>query len=210
MVGVSGGTRPPLNGQVVPVRAAIGWCRSYGIPRQGRLQGQSGTIASTSVIPARTFGVSMTFHRTRTRPSRNRSRGQSLAEFALVFPVLMLIVGGIIQFGIIFWGQNTLTQVARDIGRYASTQVVCPTTANTLGVANNIAQNSSLIGYTTGSWTAANLTVSMSGDPCPVTDNTQVAYVSVAVTHQVPIFFPFVPGNGTITTSAQFRMEPNP
>ena len=39
----------------------------------------------------------------------------------------MLILGGIIQFGIIFWGQNTLTQVARDTGRWASTQVTCPT-----------------------------------------------------------------------------------
>jgi Flp pilus assembly protein TadG len=52
-------------------------------------------------------------HRYRRSGSRQRSRGQSLAEFALVFPILMLIIGGIIQFGVIFWGQNTLTQVAR-------------------------------------------------------------------------------------------------
>jgi Flp pilus assembly protein TadG len=152
----------------------------------------------------------MTFPRIRPTGSRHRSRGQSLAEFALVFPILMLIVGGIIQFGIIFWGQNTLTQVARDTGRWASTQVTCPTTATVLPTANNIAGQSSLIGYTTGSWTAANVAVALSGDPCPVTDNTQVAFVTITVTHQVPIFFPFVPGNGTVTTTAQFRMEPNP
>jgi hypothetical protein len=50
----------------------------------------------------------------------------------------------------------------------------------------------------------------MSGDPCPVADNTKVAYVKITLTHRVPIFFPFVPGNGDLSTSAQFRMEPVP
>lgn len=142
--------------------------------------------------------------------SRHRTRGQSLAEFAIVFPILMLILGGIIQFGIIFWAQNTLTQVARDTGRWASTQVICPTTATVLPTANSIAGQSSLIGYTTGSWTATNVQVTLSGDPCPVTSNAQVAFVTINLTHQVPIFFPFVPGNGNLGTSAQFRMEPRP
>jgi Flp pilus assembly protein TadG len=145
-----------------------------------------------------------------TLDSRDRSRGQSLAEFAIVFPVLMLIIGAIIQFGVIFWGQNTLTQIARDTGRWASTQVTCPTTATVLPTANSIAGQSSLIGYSPGSWTAANVNVTLSGDPCPVASNAKVAFVTVTITHQVPIFFPFVPGNGNLSTSAQFRMEPNP
>jgi Flp pilus assembly protein TadG len=154
----------------------------------------------------------MRLSRSKRTPNRRRTRGQSLAEFALVFPVLMLIIGGTIQFGIIFWGQNTLTQIARDTGRWAATQGVdapsCPTTANVTPTANSIALASSLIGYRT----AADLTVTvgMTGDPCPVTNNTQVAYVTITLSHQVPIFFPFVPGNGNLTTSAQFRMEPKP
>jgi Flp pilus assembly protein TadG len=144
----------------------------------------------------------------RRAPDRKRSRGQALAEFAIVFPVLMIILGGTIQFGIIFWGQNTLTQVARDTGRWAATQTACPTDASVLPTANSIAAQSSLIGYT--SWGASNVHVTLSGDPCPVTSNVQVAYVTVTITHQVPIFFPFVPGNGNLSTSAQFRMEPTP
>ena len=97
----------------------------------------------------------------RRPPGRRRSSGQSLAEFALVFPILMVMLGGIIQFGIIFWGQNTLTQIARDTGRWASTQIVCPTSANTLATANAIAGQSSLIGYT--SWGPSNVQVSLSG-----------------------------------------------
>ena len=139
----------------------------------------------------------------------HRPRGQALAEFAIVFPVLMLIMGGVIQFGIIFWAQNTLTQIARDTGRWASTQVICPTSATVVPTANSIAGQSSLIGYAAGSWTApANVVVVLSGDPCPVASNAKVAFVTVTIKHQVPIFFPFVPGNGSLSTSAQFRMEP--
>jgi Flp pilus assembly protein TadG len=155
----------------------------------------------------------------RMRRSRHRSRGQSLAEFALVFPILMLIVGGIIQFGVIFWGQNTLTQIARDTGRWAATQTACANgtgsgQADILGTAKALAQQSSLIGASTG-WTygggvADNVLAEWSGTPCPPVDNTQVAYVKITIRHAVPIFFPFIPGNGTLTTFAQFRMEPHP
>jgi Flp pilus assembly protein TadG len=138
---------------------------------------------------------------------RRRAAGQSLAEFAIVFPVLMLILGGIIQFGIIFWGQNTLTQIARDTGRWAASQVTCPTSATVTPTANTIAAQSSLIGYPSS---GLGVTVSMSGDPCPVANNQKAAYVTISLTHQVPVFFPFIPGDGNLATSAQFRMEPAP
>jgi Flp pilus assembly protein TadG len=155
------------------------------------------------------------------RPAlRSRSRGQSLVEFAIAFPVLMLLIGGIIQFGVIFWGQNTLTQVARDTGRWAATQSSCDATAaaNILTTANAIAGSSSLIGYSSGSWTSpSNVVVSWSGNgggpapsPCPPTSNVQVAFVSITIHHRVPTFFLWVPGDGNLTTVAQFRMEPHP
>jgi Flp pilus assembly protein TadG len=148
----------------------------------------------------------------RLRDRRRRSRGQSLAEFAIVFPVLMLIVGGILQFGIIFWGQNTLTQIARDTGRWAATQLDCTSTGAVLTTANTIANNSSLIGKN-GAWTGANVEVTwttVTGPVCPPINNRGVAYVTITLHHTVPIFFPFVPGNGNLTTSAQFRVEPKP
>jgi Flp pilus assembly protein TadG len=136
-------------------------------------------------------------------------RGQGLAEFALIFPVMMLILGAIIQFGIIFWGQNTLTQVARDTGRWAATQPGCNTaTVDVLTTARNIAASSSLIGAT-GSWGPSNVTASWTGT-CPPANNTQVGYVTITIHHQVPIFFPWIPGDGNLTTIAQFRLEPTP
>jgi Flp pilus assembly protein TadG len=146
------------------------------------------------------------------RRARRRSRGQSLAEFAIVFPILMLILGGIIQFGIIFWGQNTLNQIVRDAGRYAVTEADC-SAASRLDVSNqidNIASNASFAG-TVGLKTVVMPTVGGADPPsdtCPATSNTQHVWLRITVQAQVPIFFPFIPGNGAISSTAVFRMEP--
>lgn len=153
--------------------------------------------------------------RARQRGAR-RTRGQSLAEFAIAFPIVMLLIGAIVQFGIIFWGQNTLTQIARDTGRWAATQNGCTTaTVDVLGTAKSIAAASSLIGPSSG-WTSpanvvATWTTTDSPAPvCPPVNNTQTWYVNITIHHQVPVFFPWIPGDGNLTTVAQFRMEPRP
>lgn len=147
-----------------------------------------------------------------TAGHRLGSRGQSLTEFAIIFPIFMLLLGGVIQFGIIFWGQNTLTQVVRDTGRWAATQQDCTSAEEALviAMANQVAGSSSLIGYSPDSWTSANVTVGWTGTPCPPTSNQEVAWVTISVTHQVPIFFPWIPGNGSISSTTEFRMEPAP
>jgi Flp pilus assembly protein TadG len=166
---------------------------------------------------------------------RPRSRGQALAEFALVFPVFMIILGGVIQFAIILWGQNSLNQTVRDIGRWAATQQVAPCNSNPslAGQADLIARSSTLIGYAPNEWSGAytayadGTALSATGpslnalevawtpaagttSTCPPPDNQSTWFVSVRGTHKVPIFFPFVPGNGTLSSTAQFRMEPKP
>jgi Flp pilus assembly protein TadG len=158
------------------------------------------------------------------RRSRSRSRGQSLAEFALVFPILMLIVGGIIQFGVIFWGQNSLNQVVRDAGRYAVTEPDCSATsvadangkitaiASSMGVAKMTAStltmptNGEVIGGTADPVS----TTSVAGVNCPPKNNADHVWLRIKIDAQVPIFFPFVPGDGAISSTALFRMEPAP
>lgn len=140
-------------------------------------------------------------------------RGQALAEFAIVLPIMMLVIGGIIQFGIIFWGQNTLNQVARDTGRWAASQQACSTSSATnavIATANQVAAQSALVGYTPGSWSSANVTVTWSGSPCPPNSNQQTAWITISINHQVPVFFPWIPGNGNISTTTEFRVEPVP
>jgi Flp pilus assembly protein TadG len=146
--------------------------------------------------------------------NRSMSRGQSLAEFAIVAPVFFLLVAGVIQFGIIFWGQNSLNQVARDTGRWAATLQTCdPGTATPqiVATANAIAAQSSLIGYATGSWTSpTNVIVSWNtvSGTCPPSGNQNVSFVRITINHQVPIFFPLIPGSGALSTTTEFRVEP--
>jgi Flp pilus assembly protein TadG len=158
------------------------------------------------------------------------SRGQSLVEFAIVAPIVIAVIGAIIQFGIVFWAQNTLTQVVRDTGRWAATQSDCLATVPIVDQANAIAANSSLFGYGASTFRSG-VTVAFSKDThtltdgttatCPPKTNESVDYVSVTITHQVPTFFPgmqYLPALGTcdpnchitLSSTAQFRLEPKP
>jgi Flp pilus assembly protein TadG len=44
-------------------------------------------------------------------------RGQTMTEFALILPILLVLVFGIVQFGIIFNNYVTLTDAARTASR---------------------------------------------------------------------------------------------
>lgn len=49
-----------------------------------------------------------------------KEKGQSMVEFALVIPVLLLIVIGIIEFGFMFSSYLTLTNASREAVRFIS------------------------------------------------------------------------------------------
>jgi Flp pilus assembly protein TadG len=141
---------------------------------------------------------------------------------ALVLPILVLIVLGIMQFGLLFWTQITLTQVARDTGRWAATQQACVQgtgsgQADVIGEARAIAVESQLYSYDGPS--DPNLTISptwTTGTPCPPVNNATVEWVSIEMTYSVDVFMPFIAQTCTptcrriLTTDVQFRMEPEP
>jgi Flp pilus assembly protein TadG len=58
--------------------------------------------------------------RTRFLDHEHNARGQSVAEFAIVLPVLMLILLGILQLGMVFFAQVGLTNAAREAARNAA------------------------------------------------------------------------------------------
>lgn len=144
---------------------------------------------------------------------RERWRGQALVEFAIVIPVFMLILGGVIQFGIYFWDQNTLNQIVRDAGRYAAT-VACGDGSPGAVAASNadiVTKTRALEAQTPFSGTFAVPTVVLptsdsSPFSCPPLSNADVVWVSITAQATVPVFFPLV--NGAISSTATFRMEP--
>lgn len=58
-----------------------------------------------------------------TQKSRSRSTGQALVEFAFVLPVLLLLMVAIVDFGIIFYTQMTVTNAAWEGARAGATIV---------------------------------------------------------------------------------------
>jgi Flp pilus assembly protein TadG len=58
-----------------------------------------------------------------------RQRGAAAVEFALVLPILLVILLGIIDFGLYFYNDLQLTHVARDAARYLSVGDVDEATA---------------------------------------------------------------------------------
>ncbi len=57
----------------------------------------------------------------RRRGARPASRGQSLVEFALVFPLFILLLAGMIDFGMGLYSYMTIINAARDGARLAAT-----------------------------------------------------------------------------------------
>ena len=142
-----------------------------------------------------------------------RDRGQALVEFALVVPVFMLILAATIQLGVILWASNTLNQVTRDTGRYAAT-LDCSAAAATQ--AENVFRNP-LLAHSGGPWRSATAVVNVAyldaamapTDVCP-SDNAQTVWVTVAASMEAFVFFPWLPGNGQVSSSTTFRVEPAP
>ena len=57
---------------------------------------------------------------TSLRARRRRTSGQALAEFALIVPLLVLVIFGIIDFGRYVYTQNALNQASREGARSGS------------------------------------------------------------------------------------------
>lgn len=73
--------------------------------------------------------MSAMLQRRRSRRSDPRSRGQALVEFALIFPIFMLVLFGIIDVGRYVYVSNSLNEASREGARYGSVeqwQYSCP------------------------------------------------------------------------------------
>jgi hypothetical protein len=60
---------------------------------------------------------------------RSKTRGQAMVEFAIIFPVFILLLVGMFDFGRVVWVNNTLATAAREAARYAivhGSKSACP------------------------------------------------------------------------------------
>src|SRR4051812_46748295 len=66
---------------------------------------------------------------------RRRTRGQALVEFALILPVFLIMLMGVIDLGRAIWAQNSLAAAAREGARLAIVHGGSATTACPIGPA---------------------------------------------------------------------------
>ena len=79
-----------------------------------------------------------------TRRARRHSRGQALAEFALVLPIFALLVFGLIDVGRAVYVNNAASQAAREGARWGSVQ----------GRSSDAAGRASIVSHTIGTMNA--------------------------------------------------------
>lgn len=97
-------------------------------------------------------------------------RGQSLVEFALVLPILMVLILGMVEFGWILNGKITITSAAREGARTAVIYESADKAATAVESAvNKSAESSSLIGVTTiTNFTATTAIVNVNAEIKPI------------------------------------------
>lgn len=120
---------------------------------------------------------------------KKNEKGQAVVEFALVLPVFILLVFGIIEFGRLMQTMNVLTSAAREGVRVAA--VTAPDQTLVTNAAQNILNASSVSGAT----------ISMTGPNAQreVTVTVQITYT--------PITGSIIPGLGGISLSRNSTMR---
>lgn len=163
-------------------------------------------------------------------------RGQALAEFAILAPVLILVLLGVAQIGMLYYGQLAVQNAARDAGRAAS---LAPTTSGAWGSggeetttcpSSQTGSNPACIAAWNagGGFSASNFTITISGanaagmyvggtsvplcsGSSSIPDPSQgQAFVAVTSQLKVSIFIPFIGqifvNSGTSSRVLTYRM----
>ena len=148
-----------------------------------------------------------------------RTRGQSLAEFALVVPVLLLLLLIAIDFGRVYLGWVNLQNMARIAANYAANQ---PLTWNTAAFQNQIsndakATNCDLVSFPTPSFSATTVggtvrvDISCTFHPItPVISGILGSGVTVSASSVFPVKSSIVPAEGGCPLATpKFLASPN-
>jgi len=142
-------------------------------------------------------------------PKRSE-RGAAAVEFALVLPILLIIVFGVIDFGFLFGQKLALNNAARQAARYAAVE------NRTCADVKTEAVNASAPTIVLPSSNVAIKRTSLA-NPCstPATDqpckgSVDQDNVTVTLTFDAPVLVPIIPGLGNhkvLNATGVFRCE---
>jgi Flp pilus assembly protein TadG len=130
--------------------------------------------------------------------TRLNERGASAVEFAILLPVLMLILFGTIEFGMVMYSREILTNASREGARAGIVQQTPKLTQGQIeGVVTNYLTNTGI--------DPANVTVSVAGAGGVFPNN-----LTVSTSYPYQFFAPGILGLGnsiTLTTQTVMRHE---
>jgi len=135
---------------------------------------------------------------------RSQERGQSLLEFAMVLPVLLLLAIGTIEFGRAYFQYNTLSKAVRQAARYMSFHAYTAaerTNASNMAIYGNVAGTGTpcIPGLTTSN-------IAITPRNGGTTLATPPEWVKVSVTgYTFRSMFPLVPINAPLTPAVEMR-----
>lgn len=148
-------------------------------------------------VPRAVFGYRSILRRDRcSKPACNR-RGAAAIEFAIVAPLLLLIVFGIIEFGRMIMVQQILTNASREGARRAVIENT--TNAEVVDLVDNYLSNASIAGATV---TVQPADLSMIGFGDPVTVSIEIPFDAVSWGGSAWFL-----GGSTFTASSTMRGE---
>jgi PKD repeat protein len=156
-------------------------------------------------VRLRPVGAGRIVHTARAPEPRSRARGQSLVEFALLLPVLLLVVLGGLDFGRVFLGWVNLNNTARIAANFAASNAGLLSAGNATALAsyNRIVQDD------------ASTTNCAPPDPIPGPAYTPDAGIGSSATVTLscdfgimtPIVSAVLGGDVTVTASAVFPIR---
>lgn len=116
-------------------------------------------------------------------------KGQSLVEFSIILPLLLLIIMGIVEFGMMLNSYLTLNNAARDGARYGV-------------IGNSNAQIQSMITSSSPSLNSADLTITITpADGSRISGNT----LTVNLTYNYKLTVPII--SGLLGNSVQLKAQ---
>lgn len=131
---------------------------------------------------------------------QKREDGQAMVEFALILPIFLLILCGIIDFGWLFYNQLSLNNSCREGARYAV--VHTDENADTQSIINHIENISSTVFANDG----VDITVTYSSPSDPTAGDVTVS-MQADISFFTPVLSTILGKEKTITSTVIMKVE---
>lgn len=140
------------------------------------------------------------------------SRGQTIMEFALVLPVFLLLLCGVVDFSNVFYNEMTMQNALRQAGRFATTGNTLPNQSRVASIIATAQQTAAGLNLSSNSINISSNGIGGTGAAANAGGPGDIITISVAsgVHMLTPVIAPLFPPNGTynFTVSVTFKNEP--